>query len=65
MYHRVCLKLASMGPDPADNVPKPFKRKDLSRQVSVETAGVKKLKQGDHSNQVGVMIIESSCNGLV
>nr|XP_034306398.1 cilia- and flagella-associated protein 54 isoform X5 [Crassostrea gigas] len=35
MYHRVCLKLASMGPDPADNVPKPFKRKDLSRQESV------------------------------
>nr|XP_022298746.1 cilia- and flagella-associated protein 54-like isoform X3 [Crassostrea virginica] len=32
MYHRVCLKLAAMGPDPADNVPKPFKRRDLSVQ---------------------------------
>ncbi|XP_062618793.1 cilia- and flagella-associated protein 54-like [Saccostrea cucullata] len=34
MYHRVCLKLASMGPDPAENLPKPFKRKDLSKQES-------------------------------
>ncbi|XP_056000170.1 cilia- and flagella-associated protein 54-like isoform X4 [Ostrea edulis] len=32
MYHRVCLKLAGMGPDPAENIPKPFKRRDVLKQ---------------------------------
>jgi hypothetical protein len=36
MYHRVCLKLAGMGPDPAENIPKPFKRKDAVKQVSTK-----------------------------
>ncbi|XP_052282343.1 cilia- and flagella-associated protein 54-like isoform X6 [Dreissena polymorpha] len=31
MYHRVCLKLEQMGPDPAASMPKPFKRRTCSR----------------------------------
>ncbi|XP_052780184.1 cilia- and flagella-associated protein 54-like isoform X4 [Mya arenaria] len=31
MYHRVCLKLDQMGPDPSVNMPKPFKRRTCSR----------------------------------
>ncbi|KAK3608116.1 hypothetical protein CHS0354_004771 [Potamilus streckersoni] len=31
MYHRVCLKLEAMGPDPASNMPEPFKRRTCSK----------------------------------
>lgn len=35
MYHRVCLKLAAMGPDPTSNMPRPFKRKPDPKLVSI------------------------------
>lgn len=33
IYHRVCLKLAAMGPDPAVNIPKPYQRNVNSKMV--------------------------------
>lgn len=35
MYHRVCLKLETMGADPAASLPKPFKRRTCSRMQFV------------------------------
>lgn len=35
MYHRVCLKLSNMGPDPAASMPKPFKRRTCSKMEYV------------------------------
>ena len=35
MYHRVCLKLTSMAPDPVPKNPQPFKRRTCSKMEFV------------------------------
>ncbi|XP_021355787.1 cilia- and flagella-associated protein 54-like isoform X2 [Mizuhopecten yessoensis] len=40
MYHRVCLKLAAMGPDPGASVQRPFKRKADPKLVSEPNIGL-------------------------
>ncbi|XP_069141650.1 cilia- and flagella-associated protein 54-like isoform X4 [Argopecten irradians] len=40
MYHRVCLKLAAMGPDPSASIQRPFKRKADPKLVSEPSLGL-------------------------